>query len=93
MNYIKLVLIIFGLFVVNLLPAQDALNKYLENAAINNPGLQAEFNEYMAALEIVPQVKALPDPQFAFAYFIKPSSFSSAFHGFCFSFFCFSTLF
>ena len=72
MNYIKLVLIIFGLFVVNLLPAQDALNKYLENAAINNPGLQAEFNEYMAALEIVPQVKALPDPQFAFAYFIKP---------------------
>jgi outer membrane protein TolC len=51
---------------------QDDLNNYLETAAENNPELQAKFNEYMAALEVVPQAKALPDPQIAFAYFISP---------------------
>ncbi len=54
------------------LTAQDDLNGYLKTAAENNPGLKARFSEYMAALEIVPQVKALPDPQVAFGYFIQP---------------------
>jgi len=54
------------------LTAQDDLNNYLKTAAENNPGLKARFSEYMAALEIVPQVKALPDPQVAFGYFIQP---------------------
>jgi outer membrane protein TolC len=52
--------------------AQEGLNNYLQTAAENNPGLKAKFNEYMAALEVAPQVKALPDPQVAFGYFIKP---------------------
>ena len=52
--------------------AQSDLNKYLETAAQNNPGLKVKFNEYLAALEVVPQVKALPDPQMAFGYFIQP---------------------
>lgn len=51
---------------------QEDLNRYLETAAENNPELQAKFNEYMAALEVVPQAKALPDPQIAFAYFVSP---------------------
>ena len=54
------------------LSAQDILDQYLQTAALNNPGLKAKFNEYMAALEVVPQVKALPDPQIAFGYFIQP---------------------
>ena len=54
------------------LTAQDDLNSYLKIAAENNPGLKARFNEYLAALEIAPQVKALPDPQVAFGYFIQP---------------------
>jgi outer membrane protein TolC len=41
-------------------------------AAENNPSLQSKFKEYMAALEVAPQVRALPDPQAAFAYFISP---------------------
>jgi outer membrane protein TolC len=41
-------------------------------AAENNPGLRVKFNDYMAALEVAPQVNALPDPQVAFAYFISP---------------------
>ena len=52
--------------------AQKQLDEYLQTAAENNPGLQASFNEYMAALEAVPQVSSLPDPQIAFGYFINP---------------------
>ncbi|MFB6318585.1 TolC family protein [Saccharicrinis sp. FJH54] len=52
--------------------AQSALNGYLQKAAENNPNLKMKFNAYMAALEVAPQVKALPDPQVAFAYFVQP---------------------
>ena len=51
---------------------QQELSAYLKVGAENNPGLKARFKEYMAALEVAPQVKALPDPQLAFAYFIEP---------------------
>ncbi len=54
------------------LSAQDDLDSYLRIAAQNNPGLKVKFNEYMAALEVIPQVAALPDPQLAFGYFIEP---------------------
>lgn len=56
----------------SMVSAQDELVGYLQIAAKNNPGLKAKFNEYMAALEIAPQVKALPDPNIAFGYFIQP---------------------
>jgi len=52
--------------------AQEVLNQYLQTAAENNPGLKVEFNEYMAALEKIPQAGALPDPTVAFGYFISP---------------------
>jgi outer membrane protein TolC len=52
--------------------AMTSLDQYLLIAAENNPQLKAHFNEYMAALERVPQAGALPDPQFAFGYFINP---------------------
>jgi len=52
--------------------AKETLAEYLKIAAQNNPGLKAKFNDYMAAMEKVPQVGALPDPQFAFGYFINP---------------------
>ena len=55
-----------------MLSAQDALSSYLEIAAQNNPGLKSKFSEYMASLEKVPQLGALPDPQLAFGYFIRP---------------------
>jgi outer membrane protein TolC len=51
---------------------QDTLNSYLNTGANNNAGLKVMFNEYMAALEKVPQVGALPDPTIAFGYFIQP---------------------
>ena len=51
---------------------QQVLDDYLMVAAENNPSLKAKFQEYLAALEVVPQVGALPDPQLAFGYFIRP---------------------
>jgi len=68
----KIIIGILVLLISSMVNAQDDLNRYLQMTAENNPGLQVKFNEYMAALEVAPQVKALPDPQMAFGYFIMP---------------------
>lgn len=60
------------MLIPSVISAQQELEEYLVIAAENNPGLKARFNEYMAALEVAPQVNSLPDPQVAFAYFIRP---------------------
>lgn len=68
--------IFFSLILLLLAPfaqAQDELDSYLKIAATNNPGLKAMFSDYMAAMEQVPQVGTLPDPNFAFGYFIDPN--------------------
>lgn len=51
---------------------KEKLDAYLIIAAENNPELKAKFSNYMAAMEKVPQVGTLPDPQFALGYFIQP---------------------
>ena len=72
----KFIIIITGLFFILFtgIPsvAQQELNRYLETAGKNNPDLKARYDQYRAALEKVPQVGALPDPQLMFGYFIKP---------------------
>ena len=40
----------------------SGLADYLAYAALNNPSLEAAFNGWRAAVERVPQVRALPDP-------------------------------
>ncbi|MCK3683777.1 TolC family protein [Maribellus sp. YY47] len=50
----------------------QTLNSYLEMAAANNPGLQAKYKDFEAALQKVPQVSSLPDPTFSFGYFVSP---------------------
>ncbi|MDA3930898.1 MAG: TolC family protein [Prolixibacteraceae bacterium] len=70
-NYQIIIAILF-LLISSTISAQDELGSYLKVAAENNTELKSKFSEYMAALEIAPQVKALPDPQLAFAYFIQP---------------------
>ena len=50
---------------------ESAIPDYLEYAALNNPGLEAAFNRWKAALQKVPQVRTLPDPKFTYAYFVK----------------------
>ncbi len=53
------------------LSENSELSDYLAYAALNNPGLEAAFNRFKAALERVPQVKSLPDPRFNYKYFIE----------------------
>jgi cobalt-zinc-cadmium efflux system outer membrane protein len=50
---------------------ESALSHYLAYAALNNPGLEAAFNSWKAALERIPQARSLPDPRFNYAYFIR----------------------
>jgi len=72
MNMYKFLLTILVLLAGSVTSGQNYLDKYLLEAADNNPGLKSAFNEYLAALEKVPQVGALPDPQVTFGYFIQP---------------------
>ena len=49
----------------------SGLSNYLAYAALNNPQLEAAFNRWKAALEMVSQARTLPDPRFNYAYFIQ----------------------
>ncbi len=56
------------------LPGLDdgsSLENYLQYAALNNPGLEASFEKWKAALARVPQVTALPEPQLTYSHFIE----------------------
>lgn len=57
-------------------PAADpnvpqTLGEYLRYAALQNAGLKAAFEDWRAALEQIPQAKALPDPKFTYDYFVQ----------------------
>lgn len=49
----------------------QTLADYLRYAALNNAGLKAAFEQWKAAIEEVPQARALPDPRFTYSYFIE----------------------
>jgi len=53
------------------LGAESGLSDYLAYAALNNPGLEAAFNRWQAAMKRVPQARALPDPDFAYRVYIE----------------------
>lgn len=50
----------------------DSLNHYLREAALRNPGVQAEFTNYQASLQKIPQAKAYPDPKLDIGFFLEP---------------------
>jgi len=49
----------------------SGLEDYLAYAALNNPGLEAAFHRWKAALERIAQARALPDPKLNYGYFIQ----------------------
>ena len=63
-----IILVFFGTSVSE----AQTLDDYLKIAAENNPGLQAKYREFEAAIQKVEQVNTLPDPNFSFGYFISP---------------------
>jgi outer membrane protein TolC len=50
----------------------DSLIMYLEIAAKNNPTVLQKFSEYQAALQKIPQVGSLSDPELSLGVFLKP---------------------
>jgi outer membrane protein TolC len=52
--------------------SSQTLNEYLQIAAENNPEVKASFNDYLAAMEKIPQVGSLPDPELSLGIFIRP---------------------
>ena len=50
----------------------DSLSVYLEQAARNNPQVNADFMLYKASLEKIPQAGAFSDPELEIGLFIKP---------------------
>ncbi|MFT2008210.1 TolC family protein [Pontibacter sp. 13R65] len=66
--------VLYFVLLLLLAPALQAqqLEEYLVIAGENNPLLKARYSEYQAALQRVPQVGALPDPEANFNFFLKP---------------------
>jgi len=52
--------------------SQDSLMYYLDISAKNNPTVLQKFAEYQAALQKVPQVGSLPDPELNVGVFLSP---------------------
>ena len=50
----------------------DSLYSYLAIAAKNNPTVLQRYAEYQAALQKVPQVGSLPDPEISLGVFLSP---------------------
>lgn len=51
---------------------QAPINEYLQKAAQDNPALKVQYRQYLEALQEVPQVSSLPDPELSFGYFVNP---------------------
>jgi len=49
------------------------LEDYLTFASLNNAELKAKFEEWKAALEQIPQAKALPDPELKYGKYLRES--------------------
>ena len=52
--------------------AQSSLQEYFTLAAEQNPGLQAQYARFEAAMQQIDQVNSLEDPTLSFGYFISP---------------------
>ncbi|HLP04458.1 MAG TPA: TolC family protein, partial [Paludibacter sp.] len=71
MKNILLLVIIYGMAGLTAY-SQDSLSYYLTLATKNNPTVMQRFAEYEAAVQKVPQVGALPDPQMEMGVFLSP---------------------
>jgi cobalt-zinc-cadmium efflux system outer membrane protein len=66
----KLIIISLLFFAYNV--KGQSINDYYTIAAENNPELKAKYKEFEAAMQRIPQVSSLPDPNLSMGYFISP---------------------
>jgi outer membrane protein TolC len=70
--FMKAIIVFFGLLSGLIAHSQDSLSYYLLLAAKNNPVVLQKYYEYEAALQKVPQVGSLPDPELNLGVFLSP---------------------
>jgi outer membrane protein TolC len=63
---------LLALTLISITAQAQTIAGYQQEAAKNNPGLKAKYQQYLSALEESPITGALPDPEVSFSYFIKP---------------------
>ena len=68
----KYIIIILTFLGFSTLANAQSLDDYFKIAAENNPGLEAKYNSFEAAMQKVTQVSSLPDPNLSFGYFVSP---------------------
>jgi outer membrane protein TolC len=68
----KIIIFIAGILLVSSTYAQDSLLYFLSEATRNNPSVLQKYSEYQAALQKVPQVGSLPDPELNMGVFLSP---------------------
>jgi hypothetical protein len=70
----KITILLIGLLSINVVAQNntDSLNSYLKMAAMNNPGVKADFLAYKASLQKIPQMGAYEDPQLEMGLFLEP---------------------
>ena len=68
-KYIIIILTFLGFSTV---ANAQSLDDYFKIAAENNPGLEAKYKSFEAAMQKVTQVSSLPDPNLSFGYFVSP---------------------
>ncbi|MEQ8241052.1 MAG: TolC family protein, partial [Cyclobacteriaceae bacterium] len=68
----KYIIIILTFLGFSTLANAQSLDDYFKIAAENNPGLEAKFKSFEAAMQKVTQVSSLPDPNLSFGYFVSP---------------------
>ena len=66
------ILITISLWILALSATAQSLDGFLQEAATNNHSLKAKYLAYEAALQRVPQVGGLPDPELSFGFFASP---------------------
>src|SRR5690554_6470553 len=70
---IRYIIILLSMLGSSQLSWTQTLDDYFTIAAENNAGLQASYKAYEAALQQVPQVSSLSDPQLSLGFYISPS--------------------
>src|SRR5690554_4663872 len=71
-NYLKILLALFIGISAN--GSAQSLDKYLKEAAENNPLLKAKHSEFQAAVQRVAQMNSLPNPSISFSYLLSPTT-------------------
>ena len=75
-QYTRGLTLLVMLFIISIAKGQsvlkDSLMMYLEIAVKNNPLVMQKYYEYQAALQKIPQVGSLQDPEFTMGVFLEP---------------------